>query len=79
MRADIVPGVLFPDYEINLQRFHSEEGRKYLIAYTILCVITVVTNARIGQSAGASQWPAQNIGPSRIGGLALTIQIAGGI
>jgi hypothetical protein len=47
--------------EIDLQRFHSEEGRKYLIAYTILCVITVVTNARLGQSAGASQWPAQNI------------------
>jgi hypothetical protein len=47
--------------EIDLQRFHSEEGRKYLVAYTILCVITVVTNARLGQSAGASQWPAQNI------------------
>jgi hypothetical protein len=47
--------------EIDLQRFHSEEGRKYLIAYAILCVITVVTNARLGQSAGASQWPAQNI------------------
>jgi hypothetical protein len=47
--------------EIDLQRFHSEEGRKYLIAYTILCVITVVTNARLGQSAGASQWPAQNV------------------
>jgi hypothetical protein len=41
--------------------FHSEQGRKYLIAYTILWVITVVTNARLGQSAGASQWPAQNI------------------
>ena len=34
--------------EIDLQRFHSEESRKYLIAYTILCVITVVTNARLG-------------------------------
>ena len=30
-------------------------------AYTILCVVTVVTNARLGQAAGASQWPAQNI------------------
>ena len=47
--------------EIDLQRFHSEESRKYFIAYTILCVITVVTNARLGQSAGASQWPTQNI------------------
>ncbi len=47
--------------EIDLQRFHSEEGRKYLIAYTILGVVTVVTNARLGQAAGASQWPAQNL------------------
>ena len=47
--------------EIDLQRFHSEEGRKYLIAYAILCVVTVVTNAMLGQAAGASQWPAQNI------------------
>lgn len=47
--------------EIDLQQFHTEEGRKYLIAYTILCAVTVVTNAVLGQTAGASQWPAQNI------------------
>jgi hypothetical protein len=47
--------------EIDLQQFHSAEGRKYLIAYTILCAVTVVTNAVLGQTAGASQWPAQNI------------------
>ena len=47
--------------EIDLQRFHSEEGRKYLTAYTILGVITVVANAVLGQAAGISQWPAQNI------------------
>ena len=47
--------------EIDLQRFHSEEGRKYLIAYTVLGVVTVVTNAMLGQAAGASQWSAQNI------------------
>ncbi len=32
--------------EIDLQRFHSEEGRKYLIAYTILGVVTVVAQCR---------------------------------
>ena len=47
--------------EIDLERFHSEEGRKYLIAYTVLGVVTVVTNAVLGQAAGASQWSAQNI------------------
>ena len=47
--------------EINLQRFHSEEGRKYLIAYTILGAVTVLANAKLGQAAGASQWPAQNM------------------
>ena len=35
------------------------------VSCTILCVVTVVTNAKLGQAAGASQWPAQNIGPSR--------------
>ncbi len=47
--------------EIDLQRFHSEEGRKYLVAYTILGAVTVATNAVLGQAAGASQWPAQNL------------------
>src|SRR6476620_11231848 len=35
--------------EVDLQKFHSEEGRKYLIAYTILCAVTVVTNAILGE------------------------------
>lgn len=47
--------------EIDLERFHSEEGRKYLIAYTILGAVTVLTNAVLGQAAGVSQWSAQNI------------------
>jgi hypothetical protein len=47
--------------EIDLQRFHSEEGRKYLIAYTVLGVVTVAANAVLGQAAGVSQWSAQNI------------------
>ena len=54
--------------EIDLQRFHSEDGRKYLTAYTVLGVVTVVANAVLGQAAGVSQWTAQNIGPSRTGG-----------
>jgi hypothetical protein len=47
--------------EIDLQQFHRGEGRKYLIAYTILGVATVVTNALLGETASASQWPAQNL------------------
>jgi hypothetical protein len=47
--------------EINLQEFHRAEGRKYLIAYTILGVVTVVTNAMLGETSSASQWPAQNL------------------
>ena len=47
--------------EIDLQQFHREEGRKYLIAYTFLGVVTVVVNAMLGQTADASQWQAQNI------------------
>jgi hypothetical protein len=46
---------------IDLQRFHSEEGRKYFMAYTILGVVTVVANAVLGQAAGVSQWLAQNL------------------
>jgi hypothetical protein len=80
---------------IDLQQFHREEGRKYLIAYTILGAVTVVTNAMLGQTAGASQWPAQNlvIVPMTLAtgvaaifikrpwvqGLALAIQIGGWI
>jgi hypothetical protein len=47
--------------EIDLQQFHAEEGRKYLIAYALLSLVTVVTNAMLGQGGSASQWPAQNI------------------
>ena len=81
--------------EVDLQRFHSEEGRKYLIAYTILGVVTVVANAMLGRAAGVSQWSAQNIAivPMTIATavaaifvrskwvqiLALSIQIAGWI
>ena len=81
--------------DIDLQQFHREEGRKYLIAYTILGAVTVVTNAMFGQTTDASQWPAQNlvivpmtlatgvaaifIKQPWIQGLALAIQIGGWI
>jgi len=81
--------------EINLREFHREEGRKYLIAYTILGAVTVVTNAVLGGTSDASQWPAQNlvivpmtvatgvaaifIKQPWIQGLALVIQIGGWI
>ena len=47
--------------EIDLRAFHAEEGRKYLTAYTVLSVLTVITNAGLGQGGSAVQWPAQNM------------------
>jgi hypothetical protein len=47
--------------EIDLRAFHSEEGRKYLAAYTVLLVLTIITNAGLGQGGSAVQWPAQNM------------------
>jgi hypothetical protein len=81
--------------EIDLQQFHCEEGRKYLIAYTFLGVVTVIVNAMLGQTADAAQWQSQNmvivpmtlatamaaifIKRSWIQGHALVIQIGGWI
>jgi hypothetical protein len=47
--------------DVDLRAFHVEEGRKYLVAYTMLSVVTIITNAGLGQSGGAMQWPAQNL------------------
>lgn len=47
--------------EIDVQKFHAEEGRKYLAAFALLSVVTVVINAALGQGGSASQWPAQNL------------------
>jgi hypothetical protein len=47
--------------EIDLPAFHADEGRKYLTAYTVLSVVTIITNAGLGQGGGAVQWPAQNM------------------
>ena len=46
--------------ETDLRAFHADEGRKYLVAYTVLCVVTIITNAGLGQGGSAAQWPAQN-------------------
>lgn len=61
LQARLVSPPVPESREIDLRRFHAEEGRKYLVAYTILSVVTVVTNAVLGQADGISQWPAQNI------------------
>jgi len=47
--------------DIDLRAFHADEGRKYLIAYTLLSVVTIITNAGLGQGGSAVQWPAQNM------------------
>ena len=47
--------------EIDLRAFHAGEGRKYLTAYTVLSVVTIITNAGLGQGGSAVQWPAQNM------------------
>src|SRR5262245_3545410 len=46
---------------VDMRAFHAEEGRKYLIAYTILSVVTIITNAALGEGSSAAQWPAQNL------------------
>lgn len=81
--------------EVDLQAFHSQEGRKYLVAYAILSWITVAVNAFLGQANGIAQWPEQNvvilpmalatsaaaifIRARWVQGLALAIQIVGWI
>jgi hypothetical protein len=47
--------------ELDLQAFHSEEGRKYLVAYAFLSWVTVAVNAALGQVNGILQWPVQNM------------------
>jgi len=81
--------------EIDLEAFHAEEGRKYLVAYAVLSWVTVGVNALLGESNEIVQWTAQNlvIVPMAVAttaaaifirrplvqGLALAIQIAGWI
>src|SRR5215470_12851015 len=61
LNAQLVSPRIPEQGEIDLRAFHADEGRKYLLAYTLLSVITVITNAGLGQGGTAVQWPAQNI------------------
>lgn len=81
--------------DFDLQAFHREEGRKYLVAYAILSWVTVAANAALGEVNGILQWSVQNfaivpmaaatsvtaifIKQAWIQRLALTIQIGGWI
>lgn len=81
--------------DFDLQAFHREEGRKYLVAYAILSWVTVAVNAALGEVNGILQWTVQNfaivpmavstsvaaifIKQAWIQRLALTIQIGGWI
>jgi hypothetical protein len=47
--------------ELDLRAFHTEEGRKYLVAYAFLSWVTVAVNAVLGQASGISQWSTQNV------------------
>lgn len=47
--------------DFDLQAFHREEGRKYLVAYAILSWVTVAANAALGEVNGILQWSVQNI------------------
>lgn len=47
--------------DLDLQAFHSEEGRKYLVAYAFLSWVTVAANAVLGQAHGILQWSGQNM------------------
>ena len=61
LNAQLVSPRIPEQGEIDLRAFHADEGRKYLLAYTVLSVVTVITNAGLGQGGSAVQWPAQNI------------------
>ena len=61
LNAQLVSPRIPEQGEIDLQAFHADEGRKYLVAYTVLSVVTVITNAGLGQGGSAVQWPAQNV------------------
>lgn len=60
LNARLVSPRISEQGEIDLRAFHSYQGRKYLIAYTVLSMVTIITNAGLGQGSGAVQWPAQN-------------------
>jgi hypothetical protein len=47
--------------DIDLRAFHVDEGRKYLFAYAIISIVTIITNAGLGPGGSAIQWSTQNV------------------
>ena len=46
--------------DIDLAAFHADEGQKYLVAYGVLLLVSIVTNAGLGPGGSGMQWSAQN-------------------
>src|SRR4249919_1400363 len=61
LQARLVSPRIPEDDVLDLQLFHAEEGRKYLVAYAILSWVTVGVNAVLGQVNGIAQWSTQNV------------------
>ena len=61
LQARLVAPRIVERGEIDLQEFHLQEGRKYLVAYAILSWVTVAVNALLGEAVGILQWPVQNV------------------
>lgn len=61
MQARLVAPRIPEQGEIDLAEFHRQEGRKYLVAYTLLSWVTVAVNALLGEAVGILQWPEQNL------------------
>jgi hypothetical protein len=79
--------------EVDLRAFHLTEGRKYLVAYTVVSLVTIYTNSQLSQGGTSVQWSTQNmvivpmtiattvaavfIGKPWVQGTAVVIQILG--
>jgi hypothetical protein len=46
--------------ELDLQRFHTEEGRKYLALYAVLMALSIAANIYYGQASAAVELLSQN-------------------
>jgi hypothetical protein len=47
--------------DLDLQRFHAEEGRKYLTLYSALMALSIASNIYYGQANGAAELLSQNM------------------
>jgi hypothetical protein len=54
-----------PDFEdgetFDLKAFHAREGRTYIVAFALLVVISLASNAAAGFGAGVENWARQNL------------------